>query len=418
MINTKGRFRLDNKMFIPLHRHTHYSNSNIAEVISFPNQYIEQDVERGRSAACFTEHGTILSWVNKKKYANEAGLKYIHGIEAYVTDSLDEKIRDNNHLILLAKNYDGVKELNKLSSIAFRGKGNKESQYNNFYYNPRISYDDVINTSDNILILTACLGSPIYQAIKKEDRDKLERWINFIVENKHRVWLEVQAHNHPEQKTYNKLLLRLSEKHGLKVVATNDVHAHDEESDILRKQLMKASGIYFDDDDENEFELWDKDYDEMFESFKKQGVLTDEQIKNALDETVNIANIIEDFELDLSHKYPSMFEDEDAQIKKRIVEGYKERGIDKLPKEKQDEYKARVNKELDAYKKTGSIPYILLEDHVKGEMRKEGRHAGYGRGSATGSVICYLLRIVEVDPIKEGLSFERFINIHRISLAD
>lgn len=405
-------------MFIPLHRHTHYSNSNIAEVISFPEQYINQDVARERKAACFTEHGTILSWVNKKKFANEAGLKYIHGVEAYITDDYSKKIRDNNHLVLLAKNYEGVKEINRLTSISFQGKGDKTSTCNHFYYSPRISFEEVINTSDNVLILTACLGSPIYQAYKHSDEDKFNRWLDFITKNKHRVWLEVQAHDHPEQKIYNRILLQIAEKYDMNIVATNDVHAHDKESDIIRKQLMKASGIYFEDDDENEFELWDKDYNELFDTFKKQGVLTDEQITKALDETVKIADMVEDFEFDVSHKYPSIFEDEDHQIKTRILEGYKFRGIDKLPEKEQLVYRKRVAKELDAYKKTGSIPYILLEDYVKGEMRKEGRHAGYGRGSATGSIITFLLQITEVDPIKEGLSFERFINIHRVSLAD
>lgn len=395
-----------------------YSNQNMAECISFPSHYIQNALDRGLPAVAFTEHGNILSWVSKKNQANEAGLKFIHGIEIYVTDSLDEKIRDNNHLVLIAKNYEGVKEINRLSSAAFTGKGDKTLGDNHFYYNPRLSFEEVEATSDNVLIFTACLGSPFYQAYKKQDKEKFQKWVEFAAKNKHRVWLEVQPHDHPEQKVYNKILLGMAAKYDMNIVATNDVHAHDEESDQIRKKLMQAKGIYFEDDDENTFELWDKDYDEMVESFKKQGVLTDEQIQIALDETMVIADMIEDFEFDREPKYPHLFENSDKRLKDRIVEGFFVRGFDKMPPEQQEIYKARVNKELADYKHTGSDEYILLEDYVKSEMRKEGRLPGYGRGSVTGSLISYLLQITEVDPIKEDLSFERFINRDRVNLAD
>ena len=393
------------------HLHTDISNAGYFEVVTTTEQYIKAAVESGAKTFCVTEHGSVISWFQKKVMAEAAGLKYIHGIEAYVTYNKDEKIRDNHHLILIAKNLDGVKEINRLSSNSYNRKDG------HYYYSPRMTFDEIKNTSDNVFILTACLGSPFYQYLKARDMDKLKEWMNFVEENKHRVFIEVQPHHHEEQKVYNKFLLRWAEKSNLKLIASNDVHTLDEESEELRQIMKRAKKSQY--LEEDAFELWYKSREAMEESFRSQGVLNEEQIQTAIDNTVKLlAEEVEEFELDYTFKFPQMHEDPVGRIKELIVDGYKTRGILDKSKEEQRIYKDRVIKELQVFIKTGSINYMLLEHEVKEWGRNNDHFAGYGRGSAGGSLISYLLHVTELDSVKLGLDFERFMNEHRISLPD
>ena len=394
------------------HLHTDASNSgSYFEVVNSSSHYIKQAIRSGAKTFCVTEHGNILNWIHKKMMAEEAGLKYVHGIEAYVTYDKDEKIRDNHHLILLAKNLEGVKEINRLSSHSY----NREDGH--YYYNPRMTFDEIKNTSDNIYILTACLGSPFYQYLKAKDAKRLKEWIDFAEQNKHRVYLELQPHQQEDQKIYNKFLLKWSEKSGMNIIASNDVHTLDAESDELRQVIKKAKRMqYLEEDD---FELWYKSRDAIEEAFRLQGVLTEDQIQEAIDNTVELLyHGVEDFELDFSFKYPQMHEDPLGAIKELIVQGFKTRGITNKSKEEQLIYKERMLKELSVFRKMGAINYMLLEYEVKKWGRENGIYAGYGRGSAGGSLISYLLHITELDSVKLGLDFERFMNVERISLAD
>ena len=409
------------KDFLNLHLHTDFSNTlTIPEVVNKVDHYIERYKQDGATAIVFTEHGNILSWTDKKNKANKAGLKYIHGMEAYVTESLDEKIRDNYHLILLAKNKDGVDELNRMSSKSFYGQGNKESDDNHFYYVPRISFGELEQTSDNILILTGCLGGPLWQNHRNNYHERLDMWLQFFIKNKHRVWLEVQPHNTGEQKVYNKVLSDWSKEHGLKLVATNDVHAIDERSDKARKILMKSKSVSFGDSEEDEegLELWLKNYDEMVQSFQEQGVLSYEEITSALDETIKIADSITDFEFDLSFKYPKIFDDSEKVLQRKIKEGYIARGFDKKPRDEQKLYLDQIKYEYSVYKDMGAVDYILLMNYIIEQAIVNDVHVGYARGSVSGSLIALLLNVIEVDPIKESLSFSRFLNPARLNLSD
>ena len=421
-----------------MHLHTHdiLSNGGYLECVSTIDDYISIAKERGLPAVCISNHGNVTDWVKRKKAIEGAGLKYIHAIEAYVTDNSEEKVRNNYHLLLIAKNWEGVKEINKLSSRSY----NRED--NHYYYSPRMYFEEIKNTSDNIIITTACLGSPFYQHYKNGNKEELKKWLDFIIENKHRVYLEVQPHNTEEQAVYNRFLIDVASENGMKLVATNDAHASSEEHDKLRKILKKAKKLDYETDDD--FELWAKSRDEMVDAFIKQGVLSVDEIYTALDNTMEIVNQIEEFDLDKTNKYPNMFDAETQTVgmidvsgyrpnpfvdskdifKQLIVMGYKDRGIDKLPPKQQKKYKERVNHELATYIETGSIDYMLLEWSVKKDARElrvnpnKAIYPAYGRGSASGSLVAYLLRITEMDSIKENLNFERFMNKHRISLAD
>lgn len=395
--------------YTPLHLHTDASNFNMVEVVNTYKQYIDKAVDLGMKNICFTEHGNIINWYNKKKYAESRGLKYLHANEMYMTWTLSEKIRDNYHITLIAKNKDGFAELNRLTSKSF----NRED--GSFYYNPRITWEDIKGTSRNIIVLTACLGGVLWQMYKTKD-SRYDEVLEWVIDNKDRVFLEVQNHYHLEQIQYNKVLKSIADKHGMRLVGTGDYHAVDEESDKTRKILQKAKRIQF--TDEDSFKLHMKSYDELFDEFMKQGIWKEDEIHDFLNNTNLIADMVEPFELDYSKKYPVIYDNPHEVLEQKIVEGIKHRGINKLPLEEKMVYAERIKHELETYKVNEAENYLLLEDMVKTFARENDIAYGYGRGSVSGSVIAYLMRITEMDSIKRGLNFERFMNTERISLAD
>lgn len=404
--------------WISLHQHTAYSNSAFFEVVTKPEDYIQYAKDRDQPAVCITEHGGVFGWLKKKGLIEAAGLKYVHGMEGYVCDSPDDKAR--NHIILVALNYDGVKEINRLSSKSFnRNDGH-------YYYRPRIFLHELKEVVEhhNIIVTTACLAGPI-AANLPSDGDELEitthkravldEWIALAKDNPDYIYLEVQPHNIEEQKKLNKVLVHYADQYGLKLIAANDIHALNPTHDKLRKIIQKGKGSKYEDEG---LELWCKDRNEMIKSFKLQGVLTDAQINNALDLTVDVVHRVQDFQVDDSHKYPHLYDDPEREFQKRIKQGLHDRGIDKLPSEEQKKYAARINHEYKVYKHNGAIDYMLSHEDIVNAAKEHGAHFGFGRGSASGSVIAYLCGQTEMDSLKLGLNFERFMNPERVSLAD
>ena len=361
----------------------------------------------------FTEHGSVFSWVNKKRHIEKAGMKYIHGEEFYVTKTIEPgeygaptKIRDNYHCSLYAKNFEGVKELNQLSSASFN------RQDGHYYYAPRITLDELINTSDNIIVSTACLGGILHNG---ED-DVREVFINFLIQNKHRCFLEIQHHSDAagEQGAYNKYLFSLSKNTGIPLIAGTDTHALNAEHMVGRAILQKAKKVHF--ADEDSWDLTFKTYDELVAAYKKQNVLPMEVVLEAIENTNRLADMVEEFPLDESYKYPHLWADSEGTFLRKIEEGIVRRGVDKYPN--YQEYRDRIEEELKAYRHNGAIDFMLLMEDILNWCRTQDIQVGYGRGSVNGSVIAWLLGITEMDSIKHNLNFERFMNIERVSLSD
>ena len=391
-----------------IHLHTDLSNgtTNIDSVTKYKH-YIDSAKKCNMKAIAFTEHGNTFSWYNKKIECEKQGIKYIHGIEMYITESIDEKVRDNYHCCLYAKNYDGFLELNELISKSYTRTDN------HFYYSPRITFDEFISTSENIIITTACLGGIINKA--RNNKNLLEKYIKFLSENKHRCFLEIQHHNVKDQIEYNKEIYELSKKIGIRLIAGTDTHALNEKHVRGRKILQKSKNIHF--ADEDGWDLTFKTYGELVESYQKQNSLPIGVVLNAIDNTNILADMIEEFEIDRSYKYPKMSDNPEEEIKRKIVKGIKNRGLDKYSNFT-TEYKPRINYELETYNHNGATNFLLLEEDVKTYVRTQNVFPGYSRGSVSGSVIAYILGITEMDSIKHKLNFERFMNKERVSLAD
>lgn len=388
------------------HLHSDISSAvtNIDSVTKFTD-YIEQAKAWGMTAIAFTEHGSVMSWVKKKETCEKYGLKYIHATEAYLTESLDNRIRDNYHVCLYAKNFDGVKELNKMLSIA---NNRRDGHY---HYVPRITFEELYATSDNIIIATACTGG----VFRSENEDLKNEYVEFLQRNKHRSFLEIQHHNTEEQKKHNELILKLHSRYNIPIIVATDTHALNETHIKGRDILQKAKNIHF--KGEDGWDLVMRSYDEVVKALQIQGVLTQAQIIEGLENTNKLANMVEEFELSRSPKYPKLYENPLDELKKRINKGVKEKKVNKKVNYK-SEYLPRIYEELETYIHNDAVDFLLLDSDIKDYARSNGVFCGYSRGSVSGSLIAYLIGMTDVDSVKFNMNFQRFMNKERISLAD
>jgi len=395
------------KNYTVLHLHSMLSNAfTTIDSVTHYKDYIKLAKESGMTSIAFSEHGNFLSWVNKKQYCDEVGIKYIHAIEGYVTLSTEEKKRDNYHVLLIAKNWDAVKELN----TAFSADLACNRKDGHFYFAPRITYEELKSFSDNVIISTACLGG----ILNSEDAELERDFIEFMKKNKHRCYLEIQHHKVDSQILYNQKLYEVHRQTGIPLVACTDTHALNAKHLKGRDVLQKSKSILF--ENEAGWDLSFKTYDELVKAFTNQNSLPMDVVIEAIQNTNVIAESIESFSLDRSYKYPKLYKNPNKVFKAKVLEGFYERGIDKYPNT--EDYKNRLNYEFGVMKKLGVIDYMLLEEDIKSAGRKEGIFPGPSRGSISGSLNAYLLNITDVDSLKFNMNFERLFSPNKISLAD
>lgn len=396
-----------------LHLHSDMSNgvTNIDSVTKYQD-YVKRAQELNMTALAFSEHGSVFDWHGKKEAIEKAGMKYIHAAEFYITEKIDTdesgnpiKLRDNWHCLLIARNFEGVKEINRLASKSFNRKDGS------YYYAPRIQFADLLNTSNNVIISTACLGGILNRASDSIQK----RFLDFIIKNKGRCFLEIQHHNVLDQKAYNKKLYELSQKHGLQLVACTDTHSLNEEHAEGRKILQLSKSIRF--DDEEGWDLTFKSYDELCEAYERQGALPKEVYLKALENTNKIADMIEPFEVDRQTKYPHIYDNPDKTFKTKINEAYKNHKYLKSRYPSAQVVK-QIREEYEVYKKVGAIDFMLLETYLREWEKENDIQCGYGRGSVSGSLIAYALGITQMDSLKFDLNFFRFMNPGRVTNAD
>ena len=392
------------------HLHTMLSNAvtNIDSVTTF-KQYIKRAQECGMTALAFSEHGNIFEWVHKKDAVEAAGLKYIHAMEAYLTERIpdegEEKNRDNYHCVLIAKNWEGVKELNRLQGKAFsRTDGH-------YYYAPRITFAELFATSNNIIITTACVAS----ALCKGTESAKASYLRFLTRHKDRCFLEVQHHNTQKQFEYNRYLANLSKETGLRLIAGTDTHCLNAEHELGRSALQRGKGVFF--DDEVGWDLTWKTYDELVEAYRTQDALSEEEYMSAINNTNVMADMIETFELDRSFKYAKIYEDGEKVLREKL---FAPETIEPIIKEgfSKEEVTARLEQEIDTFNALNATDFILLEDHIVRWEHSHDMWQGPARGSAASSLALYALGVTEVNPLKYGFYFWRFMDKSKYSLAD
>lgn len=418
--------------------------------------YIDKAVELGQKAIAFTNHGNIYNWIERKMYCDEKGIKYIHGVECYLTEQLEPKVRDNYHTILIAKNQEGFKELNKLVDLS--------TQEDHFYYKPRLSFDEFFNISDNIIKISACLASPLskypsYVTKRSEEqvtnlKTRLEEELKVLLKesddktaeieliknryeeqiekiqnvNQYREifdkllqaydYYEIQPHvKSLEQIKYNQMLYEASKQYGKPLIAGTDTHSINQYKAECRSILQKAKHIEF--LDEDSFDLTYKSYDELVEMFRQQNSLPINIILEAIENTNRMADSVEDFVLDKSVKYPKLYDNEEEVLNKRIAQKLKEK-LDKGIIDRKDlpKYTANILEEMRVFKKINMVGFMLFMSELVCWCWDNGIPIGPCRGSVGGSTVAYITDIIDVDPIKWNTIFSRFANEDREEVGD
>lgn len=386
----------DKLNYILYHCHTDFS---LLDSCTKPSAYINRCKELGIKAIAFTEHANMYNWIGKKQACDEAGIKYIHGIEAYLTESLSEKKRDNYHVVLLAKNWEGVKELNELYTMS--------TDKEHFYYSPRISFDEFLGISDNIISTSACLGGALNKL--NQDNPYFQKLLDKF------TFLEIQHHADPSQVLYNQMLAKVDRS---RLIAGTDTHSIDEYKGECRSIWMKAKGQHY--DNENNFDLVFKTYDELVSSYKKQNALSEEIYLEAIDRTNRLYDMVEDFELDKSFKYPNdIYEEPTEMLKNKVYDGINKMYEDgEISEEMFDTYFNRAEEELRIFIKLKMESFMLFMAEIINWCLENDIPVGPARGSAGGSLVGYILNVTDLDAIQWGTVFSRFVNENRVSLGD
>ena len=261
------------------------------------------------------------------------------------------------------------------------------------------------------VIVHNCLGGVLWSGNEYTKR----KYINYLIKNRDRCFLEIQHHNVPEQIEYNKQLYELSKKYALKLVAGTDTHSLNNELAEAREVLQKSKNIRF--ENEDGWDLTFKSYDELVESYRIQNSLPEEVFIEAIDNTNLIADMIEEYHFDGTPKYPKLY-DNSSEIFRDMVYDAIDTHPDALKNHTREEIVARVEEELPVYESTKTVDFMLFQKFVRDTEHSMGIYTGPGRGSVSASMIAYLLGITDVDSMRFGLELFRFLNPSRVTNCD
>jgi len=402
--------------FIPLHLHTEWSLLDGSIRIK---DLVPRLLEYGYLGSAITDHGTLFGLVNFYKALKEANLKPLLGCEFYLAPGSrfekNKKNADYFHLILIAKNETGYKNLIKLGSKAY---------LEGFYYKPRIDKELIKEYSEGLIALSACLEGEIPKLLLLGEKDKAKESALFYKQLfGEDFYLEVQFNDLPEQKKVNELMLELGEELGIKVVGTTDSHYLDRDSFKAHEVLLCIqTNSRLDDPKRFRFNT-----DKLFlPSPADLEVLASSYPKEVLDNTLEVYEKV-NLELRLGEpifpraKLPDA-ETAESYLVKKARQGL-ERRLAELERQgklfaSKEEYWKRLEMELEVIIEKGYASYFLIVSDFIEWARSKGIPVGPGRGSAAGALTSYALYITNLDPIRWGLLFERFLNKERPSLPD
>ena len=398
--------------FTHLHVHTEYSLLDGAARIK---DIVSRAKELGMTSLAITDHGVMFGVIDFYRECNKQGIKPVIGCEVYTAartlfDKDSEKDKHMGHLVLLAKNNEGYRNLMKIVSEGYR---------HGFYYKPRIDKNVLRQYSDGIIALSACLAGDVQNRLLNGDYDGAKREALEMLDifGDGNYYLELQDQGLEEEARILPDMKRLHEETGIPFVATNDVHyvrREDAEAQDVLMCIQTASTI----DEENRMrfpndQFYLKSEDEMRKIFAN--------IPEAIDNTARIAE-----QCDVTFTFGELHLPEfiapdgltNTQYLRQLCEkGLAERYPEASPQER-TELQQRLDYELGTIEKMGYVEYFLIVWDFINYAKQNGIMVGPGRGSAAGSIVAYTLRITDIDPIKYSLIFERFLNPERVSMPD
>lgn len=386
--------------YVMYHSHDYYS---LLDSCTSPEAYIKRAAELGMKAICISNHGNIFNFVEKMNLCKQYGLKYLHGIECYITASHVPKVRDNMHTILIAKNMEGFKEINNLYYLS--------TQPDHTYYKPRISVEEFLNISDNVIKISACIQSPLWK-MREEDPDIMAKLL------RHYDYYEVQYHTFEDNLEYTKLLCFYSAKYGKPLIAGTDTHSLDKYKAECRTMLQYGKTDNAWGDSENECDLTFKTYDELVEAFMSQGVMTKDVILEAIENTNVMADSCEEIVLDTHDKYPYLYGERDEEVFWDVIHKNYEDKLKRGVITDSQEYLDNINEEMAVFKKVNMIGFMLFMSEMMTWAKEQHIATGVARGSVAGSLVAYITNITDIDPIKWHTIFSRFCNENRVEAGD
>ncbi len=403
-------------MYSSLHNHTYYS---LLDGYGSPKEMLDRAKEIGVKAFAATEHGNMYSSIYfdliKKDYPD---IKMIYGCELYECEDITVKDKDNKyfHLICLIRNEQGRKDLNKVIT---------KSNFEGFYFKPRCTVEDIKPYAENFVISSACLASKL---ARESDFEKCIEYVNEYKEAFPYFFLEMQSHSHQDQCSYNQKILELSKRTNTPFIITTDSHAPKKEDLYYQDKLIQI-GRKSSNNDKNAIEnseIYEGCYmqseDEIHEIMDSQ--IGYENVCLGLENTNKVADLIENVDMPFqkpqlpTFPLPDGYRDNNEFLWHLVRQGWKDRGYDNLSEDEQQVRRTRLSYEMGIIHSMGFDGYFLFVwDFIKA-AEKLGIEVGKGRGSAAGSLVCYCCHITDIDPIKYGLIFERFLNPERVGLPD
>lgn len=397
------------KRYNNYHKHTHYSNLATSDSCAKPIDYINRAKELGHTTYFTTEHGWQGNVFEAYRLCKENGIKPIYGAEVYyVDDNSIKETQKSYHLIIIALTNSGRKQINKLIS---------QAQTDGFYYKARTDLKHLLMLSPkDVVITTACIATRMFVGDDWEEKFFIPVYKHF----KDHFFLEVQAHNEPSQKKLNKNILALRDKYKIGIIHANDSHYIYPRDSEIRSLYLKAK--HMDYGDEDSFILDYPDYDEVVNRYKIQGVLSDEEIKEALDNTLIFDNA-EGIELDDEIKLPRIFNgNSNKHLKEILLNEFKNKILSQNLSEKEVlEYKKALNYEFNIIVKCNMADYFLIDYYIVKKAIKDydAVLTRTGRGSAVSFLVNYLLGFTQIDRLKSPIKLypTRFMSAERILKA-
>lgn len=398
--------------FVHLHVHSEYSLLDGAARVK---DLAARAAQLGMPALALTDHGVMYGAIPFYKACREHGVKPIIGVEAYVVNGpLDErKPREENrmyHLVLLAENMVGYRNLMRLTSIAHR---------EGFYYKPRVNKEVLRRHAEGIIALSSCMSGEVsfllYRDMWAEARQAALSYQEIFGSGN--FYLELQDHGLEQQKVINQRMVRIAEETGIPLIATNDAH-YIEQKDAYVQDVLLCIGLgkNLDDEDRMKFstdELYLRSAEEMHRLFP--------YAPKALENTLQVAercNLEIPLGTSILPRYPlPEGVSADQFLREKCEQGLRER-YPHLEDQVSPEIQQRLQYELDVISKMGFADYFLIVWDFMHFAHQQGIMTGPGRGSAAGSLAAYLLKITDIDPIRHHLLFERFLNPERVSMPD
>ena len=404
--------------------------------VATPQEYVKRAVELGMPAIAITDHGTLSGHREMYRTCKEAGIKPILGVEGYIAyDRFDKRDKNERtgpldlnyyHIVLLAKNQQGLENLNKLNEIGWT---------EGFYKKPRIDFEVLEKYKDGIIVLSACMSGLIAKAIEVGEYAEAKKHIEWFKERfGDDFYIEVMPHNKQE---INESLVELAKAYSVKIVVTPDCHHSNVDQKIIQemmlllnthaklqkdvtydkskkqKNMMDRLDYLYGADRQMSFRSFDihlLSRDEMAEAMAKHGIKEEQMFAS----TLEIADKVEEYDIKSGlNLLPVQYKKPLEELRSLAMDGLKSLGlIDK------QEYLDRLEEELTVIGEKNFAPYFLVVYNMLSWAKKQEIMVGPGRGSSAGSLLCYAIGITDIDPIKHGLLFFRFINPERNDFPD